>query len=176
MLTTSSKKLSGQTEIIGSVFLVVIMVLLIGSISGYYYTQSQSETETPYAQSTFETYEDTVQFSPSNTETIEFIEFTITSFERGERILIIYDPEDNSKDTLYRYFGPNGEEWKTSKPSPPNPEASPSDELRFPNEDTSKIEETGPRLETGDQFRIVAEGKGGTEKTVQVVTYDSNPT
>ena len=160
-----SKNKAG-VEVIGSILLVMIVVLFVGIAGGYYLTQTQDQDPQPFATIDFDIYENT-----ENGETMMFMDFTVESFERGDQLLIIYQPKDPTKETRYRYFGLSGEQWTTAEPSntPPNG-ASPGDSLRFPH-DPGLYDPSGPRLEDGDIFYIIGITDNGTRSVIQEITY-----
>lgn len=163
---TKTKNQAGP-EVIGSMLLVMLIVVFMSLVGGFYISQAQN-TDTPtYGTIDFEIYPEN---DPSGNE-VMYIEFTVDSFPRGEQMLIIYQPKDQTKKTRYRYFGFSGEEWKTSEPSTqPTDGAGVGDSLRFPH-DPSQFDPSGPRLENGDLFYIIGIAKNGTRDTLKRIEY-----
>lgn len=176
----------GQNEVIGSVLLIVITILFVGSIGGYYMTQTQSAPETPYAEVDSETnlqpLDETFaegEYDPENDEDFYTLEFTLNSFERGDYVLLQYNPQDQTKSNQYIYLSPGVEsyEWSETRPDPPDQHSQVGQNARFPPTDQNQtlyndINELDElRLETGDQFAVIAMSSDGTEQVVQTITY-----
>lgn len=162
----NNSKNNAANEVVGSLLLVLIVVLFVSAAGGFYLTQNASSDPSPFANIEFDIYEET-----ESGETMQFIDFTVDSFERGEYLLIIYQPLDASKETRYRYFGFNGEQWTTSEPSNRPPQGSQvGDSLRFPH-DPGLYDPSGPRLEDGDIFYVIGITENGKREVIQEITY-----